>query len=323
MGMLKMGKISVDGSKFKANASKHSALSWGHIRKIEQQLRQEIQQLMALAESEDRKKIPDGMDVPEEIARRETRLAALAEAKRKLEERAQERDAQAQAEYESKLAKRQAKRDAGKKPGGKDPEPPTSGAQDKDQINLTDEQSRIMKTGGGFDQCYNAQAAVDTDSMLIVASFVTQAGNDSQQVKPMLAALERHQEHLGQPSQFLADTGYFSAANVDACEQAGITPMIAMKRSQHHEPVLERFTEPPPLDVDADAVTAMAHRLKTRSGRADYGLRKQTVEPVFGIIKHAMKFRQFLVRGVKNVGNEWNLVALAWNIKRMSALKMA
>ena len=215
MGMLKMGKISVDGSKFKANASKHSALSWGHIKKIEQQLRQEIQQLMALAESEDRKKVPDGMDVPEEIARRETRLAALDEAKRKLEERAQERDAQAQAEYESKLAKRQAKRDTGKKPGGKDPEPPTSGPQDKDQINLTDEQSRIMKTGAGFDQCYNAQAAVDTDSMLIVASFVTQAGNDSQQVKPMLEALERQQEQLGQPTHLLADTGYFSATNVN------------------------------------------------------------------------------------------------------------
>ena len=323
MGMLKMGKISVDGSKFKANASKHSALSWGHIKKIEQQLRQEIQQLMALAESEDRKKVPDGMDVPEEIARRETRLVALDEAKRKLEERAQERDAQALAEYESKLAKRQAKRDSGKKPGGKDPEPPTSGPQDKDQINLTDEQSRIMKTGTGFDQCYNAQAAVDTDSMLIVASFVTQAGNDSQQVKPMLEALARQQERLGRPSHFLADTGYFSAANVDASEQAGIVPLIAMKRTQHHEPVFERFTEPPALDDDADAVATMAHRLKTRSGRADYALRKQTVEPVFGIIKHAMKFRQFLVRGVKHVGHEWNLVALAWNIKRMNALKMA
>lgn len=323
MGMLKMGKISVDGSKFKANASKHSALSWGHIKKIEQQLRQEIQQLMALAESEDRKKVPDGMDVPEEIARRETRLVALDEAKRKLEERAQERDAQAQAEYESKIAKRQAKRDTGKKPGGKDPEPPTSGPQDKDQINLTDEQSRIMKTGVGFDQCYNAQAAVDADSMLIVASFVTQAGNDSQQVKPMLAALERQQEQLGQPTHFLADTGYFSAANVDACEQAGITPLIAIKRTQHHEPVLERFTEPPPLDKNADGVATMVHRLKTRSGRADYALRKQTVEPVFGVIKHAMKFRQFLVRGVKHVGHEWNLVALAWNIKRMNALKMA
>lgn len=139
----------------------------------------------------------------------------------------------------------------------------------------------------------------------------------------MLAALERHQEQLGRPSQFLADTGYFSAANVDACEQAGITPLIAMKRSQHHEPVLDRFTEPPPPDADADAVATMAHRLKTRSGRADYALRKQTVEPVFGIIKHAMKFRQFLVRGVKHVGHEWNLVALAWNIKRMNALKMA
>ena len=323
MGMLKMGKISVDGSKFKANASKHSALSWGYIKKIEQQLRQEIQQLMALAESEDRKKVPDGMDVPEEIARRETRLAALDEAKRKLEERAQERDAQAQAEYESKLAKRQAKRDAGKNPGGKDPEPPTSGPQDKDQINLTDEQSRIMKSGAGFDQCYNAQAAVDTDSMLIVASFVTQAGNDSQQVQPMLAVLARQQEQLGQPSHFLADTGYFSAANVDACEQAGITPLIAMKRSPHHAPVLERFTEPSALDDDADAVATMAHRLQTRSGRADYGLRKQTVEPVFCIIKHGMKFRQFLVRGVKRVGHEWNLVALAWNIKRMNALKMA
>jgi hypothetical protein len=139
----------------------------------------------------------------------------------------------------------------------------------------------------------------------------------------MLAVLERQQEQLGRATHFVADTGYFSAANVEACEQAGIAPLIAMKRTQHHEPALERFTEPPPLADDADAVTAMAHRLKTRSGRADYALRKQTVEPVFGIIKHAMKFRQFLVRGVKHVGHEWNLVALAWNVKRMNALKVA
>jgi transposase len=178
MGMLKLGKIAVDGSKVKANASRHSALSWGHLQKIEQQLKQEVQQLMTLAEAEDRNKIPDGMDVPQEIARRRERLAALDEAKRKLEERARERDAQAQQQYQAKLAKRQAKRDAGKKPGGKDPEPPASGPQDKDQINLTDEESRIMKAGAGFDQCYNAQTAVDTDSMLIVGGFVTQAGNE-------------------------------------------------------------------------------------------------------------------------------------------------
>jgi transposase/IS5 family transposase len=323
MGMLKVGKISVDGSKVKANASKHSALSWGHMKKIEQQLQQEIAQLMALAETEDRRKIPDGMDVPQEIARRQERLAALDEAKEKLAQRARERDAVAQSEHEAKLAKRQAKRDAGKKPPGKDPEPPPSGPQDKDQVNLTDEQSRVMKVGGGFDQCYNAQAAVDTGSMLIVANFVTQAGNDSQQIEPMLVALAQHRHRVGQATHLLADTGYFSAANVDACERAGIVPLIAMKREQHHLPVLERFTEPPPLAAGASPVEAMAHRLKSRSGRADYALRKQTVEPVFGIIKHVMKFRQFLMRGVRHVGHEWNLVALAWNLKRMSALKTA
>lgn len=165
--------------------------------------------------------------------------------------------------------------------------------------------------------------AVDTDSMLIVGSFVTQAGNDRQQLQPMLSLLDGRDEQLGQASHLLADTGYFSAANVAACEQAGIVPMIAMKREQHHTPVLERFTEPLPLADDADAVATMAHRLKTKSGRADYALRKQTVELVFGIIKHVMKFRQFLVRGREQVGHEWNLVALAWNLKRMNALKMA
>jgi transposase/IS5 family transposase len=322
VGMLKLGKIAVDGSKVKANASRHSALSWGHIKKIEAQLLQEVKQLMALAESEDRKQVLDGMDVPQEIARRQERLTALDEAKRKLEERARERDTQAQTEYESKMAKRRANREAGRKPGGKDPDPPTSGPQDKDQINLTDEESRIMKVGGGFDQCYNAQAAVDTDSMLIVGGFVTQAGNDSQQIEPMLEVLTRRQEQLGEINQVLADTGYFSAANVAACEEAGIVPMIAMKREQHHLPVLERFTEPPPLPHDASPVEAMAHRLKTKTGRADYALRKQTFEPVFGIIKHVMKFRQFLLRGKQQVAHEWNLVALAWNLKRMNALKM-
>lgn len=324
MGMLKLGKVSVDGSKIKANASKHSALSWGHLQKIEKQLQQEVQQLMALAESEDRKNVPDGMEVPKEIALRQQRLAVLDEAKRKLEERAKMRDLAAQAEYEGKLAKRQAKRDTGKKPGGKDPEPPTSGPQDKDQINLTDEESRIMKVASdGFDQCYNGQVAVDTDSMLIVAAFVTQAGNDSRQIAPMLAVLAAQKDQIGMPTQLLADTGYFSAANVNACVANGIEPLIAMKREAHHLPVLERFTEPAPLADDADAVAQMAHRLKTKKGRADYGLRKQTVEPVFGIIKHVMKFRQFMVRGLTQVGHEWNLVALAWNLKRMMNMKMA
>lgn len=324
MGMLKLGKISVDGTKIKANASKHRALSWGHLQKIEKQLQEEVKQLLALAETEDRKNLPDGLDVPQEIARRQDRLAALDAAKRKLEERAQERDANAQAEYADKVARRQAKRDTGKKPGGKEPEPPTaSGPEDRDQINLTDEESRIMKTAGGFEQCYNAQAAVDTDSMLIVGSTVTQACNDKQQITPMLAVLMAHQDEMGMPGQLLADTGYFSAANVTVCVDAGIEPLIAMKRDEHHSPLLDRWTEPPPLAEGADAVARMAHKLKTRSGRTDYGLPKQTVEPVFGIIKHVMNFRQFLLRGLEKVGHEWNLVALAWNIKRMMNLKMA
>ena len=324
MGMLKLGKVSVDGTKIKANASKHRALSWGHVQKIEKQLQEEVKQLVALAESEDRKNLPDGLDVPKEIARRQDRLTALESAKRKIEERSQERDEQVQAEYEDKVARRQAKRGAGKKPGGKDPEPPTSGGpQDKDQINLTDEESRIMKTGGGFEQCYNAQAAVDTDSMLIVGSYVTQACNDKQQIAPMLAVLGAHKNSLGMPEKLLADTGYFSAANVGACVDAGIEPLIAIQRDAHNPPVLDRWTEPPPLAEDADCVEKMKHKLKTTSGRADYGLRKQTVEPVFGIIKHVMNFRQFLLRGVEKVGHEWNLVALAWNIKRMMAMKMA
>lgn len=324
MGMLKVGKISVDGTKVKANASKHRALSWEHLVKIEKLLRDEVKQLLALAESEDRNNLPDGMNVPQEIARREERLAVMGEAKRKLEERARERDAAQQAEFDAKSARRDAQRKAGKKPRGKDPEPPTTGPQDKDQINLTDEQSRIMKvSGGGFDQCYNGQCAVDAASMLIVATGVTQACNDKQQIKPMLAMLKSHEAELGKPEQLCADTGYFSAANVVACAEAGIEPMIAMGREVHYPGLLARFTEPEPLPDDADAVTRMAHRLKTRSGRADYGLRKQTVEPVFGIIKHVMRFRQFLLRGVEKVRHEWNLVALAWNLKRMNTLNMA
>lgn len=324
MGMLKVGKISVDGTKVKANAGKHRALSWGHLVKIEKLLQDEVRQLLVLAESEDCNNVPDGMNVPKEIARREERLAALGEARRKLEERARERDAIQQAECEGKAARRDAQRKAGKKPRGKDPQPPATGPQDKDQINLTDEESRIMKvSGGGFEQCYNGQCAVDTGSLLIVATGVTQACNDKQQIVPMLATLKSHEAALGMPQQLCADTGFFSAANVNACVAAGIEPLIAMGREAHYPGLLARFTEPAPLAEEADALARMAHRLKTDAGRTDYALRKQTVEPVFGVIKHVMKFRQFLLRGVEKVRHEWNLVALAWNLKRMSALNMA
>ena len=187
MGMLKLGTVALDGTKVHANASRHSALSYGHAKKIEKQLKKEVQQLLRLAERADGVNTPDGMSIPEELERRELRLAAIAEAKAKIEARAQERLEREQAEHQSKLAARaeQEKR-TGKKPRGRPPEPPTGGVKEKDQVNLTDEDSRIMKVaGGGFDQCYNAQAAVATGSMLIVATEVTQAVNDKGQLVPM------------------------------------------------------------------------------------------------------------------------------------------
>ena len=324
MKLLKLGHIALDGTKIQANASKHKALSWAHANKIEAQLRQEVQGLLALAEKADRAGTPDGMDVPAEIARREDRLTAIAQAKAKIEQRAAERYLAEQQEFEAKQAQRKAKRDAGKKPRGKDPEPPTAGPKDSDQVNLTDDESRIMPTsGGGFGQCYNAQAAVDTDTMLVVSAQVTQATNDKRQIVPTLDKVAALPEALGSVETLLADTGYFSAANVGACEAHDIVPMLPMKRESHHLPLLERFAADAPPPQTDDPVDRMAHRLITKTGRALYGLRKQTVEPVFGIIKRVMGWRQMSMRGLDKARGEWSLVTMAWNIKRLHVLRAA
>jgi len=323
MGVLKLGNIALDGTKLHANASKHSALSYGHIKQLEVQLQAEVKKLMALAEAADNEKIPEGLNLPDEIKRREDRLQAIGQAKAKIEARAHERDEQEQAEYQAKLSKREAKTaDTGKAPRGKAPVAPKKGARDKDQINLTDEESRIMKTsGGGFEQCYNAQLAVDMESYLITNTHVVHAANDKQQVETMLTELTALPAQLGCVNTLVADTGYFSEANVKACGENGITPLIAVGRESHHPDPLERFTEPPPLAEDATEVEQMRHRLKTKDGRATYAKRKSTVEPVIGCIKSVLGFRQFMLRGLENVNGEWNLVALGWNLKRMFNLK--
>ena len=324
-GMLKMGTVGLDGTKIHANASRHSALSHEHAGKIEAQLKAEVADLMAKAEAADQADIPDGMSIPEELARREQRLAKIAEARAKIEARAQERFEREQAEHDAKMAARAAKTKAtGKKPGGFPPEPPTPGPLPTDQINLTDEESRIMPVaGGGFDQCYNAQAAVAAGSLLVVAATVVQAPTDKQQLEPMLDALKNLPDEVGMPDTLLADNGYFSDANVVACAAAGIVPMIATGRESHHPTLDERFAAAPPAPNDPSPVEAMAHRLRTPEGKKLYGLRKQIPEPVFGIIKSVMGFRQFLLRGLDNVHGEWKLVTMAWNMKRMFALGMA
>jgi transposase len=325
MGVLKMGTIGLDGTKIHANASRHSALSYEHAGKIEAQLKAEVADLMAKAEAADAADVPDGMSIPDELARREERLRKIAEARATIEARARERHAREKAEHEAKMAAREARTAAtGKKPGGKPPAPPTEGPLPTDQVNLTDEESRIMPVaGGGFDQCYNAQAAVAAGSLLVVATDVVQAPNDKNQVEPMLEKIEALPEALGEVNHLLADTGYFSAGNVAACEKVGVEPVIAMGRRPHHPPLSERFEKAPDAPKDPTPVAAMAHRLKTARGRALYALRKQTPEPVFGIIKSALGFRQFSLRGLEKVRGEWSLVTMAWNLKRMFVLNPA
>jgi transposase len=324
LGVLKLGTVSLDGTKVQANASKHSALSWEHAGKIEAQLRAEVAQLMQLAAHADAADIPDGMCVPDELKRREERLAAIAEAQAQIAARAAERQAQAQAAYAQKMAERAAKEQrTGRKPGGSSPVPPQPGPRGKDQVNLTDPDSRIMPAGKGFVQAYNAQAAVDVATMLIVAQHVSQHPNDKQEVAPMLAQLEAVAPVTGRPEALLADTGYFSAANVAACHTHGIEPYIATGRASHYPPLAERLSEPAPVPEAASAVDRMQHRLRTREGRAVYAQRKCTVEPTFGIIKSVLGFRQFLLRGIEAVGHEWTLVCIGWNLKRLHRLGMA
>ena len=317
------GTVSLDGTKLHANASRHSALSFEHAGKLETQLQQEVQELLALADSADRSELPEGLSVPAEIARREDQLTAIAAAKAKIEARAKERYAREKAEFDAKLKARAEKAaKTGRQPGGKPPAPPSATPRSEDQVNLSDDESRIMKvSGGGFDQCYNAQALVDTETMLVVVPEVTQAANDKQQVKPMLDKLRALPAGLNAPATLLADTGYFSADNVNTCHQARIEPLIAPGREGHHPHWKERFTEPAAIAEGASAVDTMKHRIKTQAGKQTYALRKQTVEPVFGIIKSVMKFRQFMLRGLINVRNEWTLVCLAWNLKRLAVLR--
>jgi transposase len=324
-GYLKLGNISIDGSKVHANASKSKAVSYKRLLALETQLRAEVEQLFLLAEQAERQEIPDGMNVSDEIALRQERLVRLAEAKQVLQARAQERQAAEQAEYEAKLRQReeQAQR-SGRKPRGRAPTPPpAAGPQDKDQYNFTDPESRIMKSSSsaGFEQAYNAQVAVDQDSLLIVACSLSNHPNDTAEVAPTLAALPAE---LGTPAAAALDHGFFSEKNIVTLEQHHIEAYIATGREPHHQSWQERFAaEPEPPAENASPQVKMAYKLRTQIGQAIYRLRKCTVEPVIGIIKAVLGFRQFSLRGLDPADGEWCLVCLAFNLKRMHTLSLA
>jgi hypothetical protein len=290
---------------------------------LEVQLRQEVRELLTLGERADQGELtlPDDLVIPDEVALRQERLLNLAQAKAVLEARAQERDAAEQADYEAKVREREEKaRTSGRKPGGRPPTPPTTGPRDTDQYNFTDPDSRIMKnsTNAGFDQHYNVQAVVDHASLLIVATALSNHPNDKREAEPALAALPTE---LGQPAAAALDNGYWSPATLQALDVRGIEAYIATGREPHHTSWQAFFAQAPaPPPPDASPKVKVAYKLKTEIGQAIYRLRKCTVEPVIGIIKEVLGFRQFSLRGLVAAAGEWCLVCLAFNLKRLQVL---
>ncbi|MGH2478319.1 MAG: transposase [Ktedonobacteraceae bacterium] len=323
-GVLKLGTISLDGTKVHADASKRKAVSYKRLLELETQLRTEVEEIFALSEQLDQSERPDGLVVREEIARREDHLIRLAEAKAVLEARAKERAAAEQAEYEAKMAQREEReRTTGRRPGGRPPTPPTPGPRDGDQYNCSDPESRIMKssTHAGFEQDYNAQVAVDQQSLLIVGCTLSNHPNDSQEAEPTLAAIP---SEIGTPEAAALDAGYFGPATLAAGAKRNIEPYIATGRDPHHPSWQQRFAPlPDPPPEDASPQVKMAYKLKTALGKAIYGARKCTVEPVIGIIKEVLGFRQFSLRGELAAAGEWCLVCLAFNLKRFHTLSWA
>jgi transposase len=321
-GQLELGNISLDGSKIHADASKSKAVSYKRLLELKTLLQQEVQELLALGEQADQAELPEGLEIEEEVAFRRQRLANLAQAQAILEARAQERYEAELAEYEAKKRAREEKaQQTGRKPRGREPQPPSPGAGNKDQYNFTDPGSRIMKNSNnkGFDQHYNAQIAVDQESLLIVANSLSNHPNDYAEMEPTLDAIPAE---LGTPWAAAMDNGYFSQANVTKCEKRGIEPFIATGRESHHRSWKDYFAElsaPPP--EDASLTVKMAHKLQTEVGQVIYRLRKCTVEPVIGIVKEVLGFRQFSLRGLKAAAGEWALVCIAFNLKRLHKLQ--
>ncbi len=303
-GAIKLGRVSLDGTKVKANASKHKAMSYGRMQEKQQQLKEEVKQLLEQAEAADKEEdgrygSKRGDELPEELRRRETRLAKIKAAQKVVEQRARDRAAE---EGKSAQEAKRAKPD------------------DKDQYNFTDPESRIMKGGDGFVQGYNAQAAVEPTWLLIVGQSVTEAANDKKQLMPMVEIIE--QQSGQRPQAILADSGYCSEENLGHLESADqperkIDGFIATGKQKHGEHRLP--AKRGPLPNGATKVDRMKQKLRTKVGKAMYAARKGVVEPVFGQIKQARGFRQFLLRGKDKVKGEWSLLCLTHNVLRLYA----
>jgi transposase len=321
--VLELSHVSLDGTKIHADASKSKAVSYKRLLEQEAQLQAEVEELFILGQQAEQTELPDGLNVVTEIAFRRERLFNLSQAQAVLNLRAEARYQAELAEYEAKVRERAEKEmETGRKLGGRKPKPPAPGVRAKDQYNFTDPESPIMKNSNnsGFDQHYNAQVAVTHGNMLIVANRLSDHPNDKQEAIPTLDAIP---PEVGKPEAGAMDNGYFSATNIAACETRGIEPYIATGREPHHRSWQDYFKEQsaPPSD-QATPKEKMAYKLQTEIGQAIYGLRKCTVEPVIGIIKEVIGFRQFSLRGLLKAAGEWNLVCIGFNLKRLHALML-
>ncbi len=316
--------MAIDGTQVLANASKQAAVSYPRAGEQMRELDLEIAQLLAKAEEADATPLEDGLSIPEEVQRRQERKALLAKARAEMEARAYARAQAERGEYEAKVAAREEKRRAGQKPRGKEPKPPSETPGPKDQYNFTDPESRIMKAGSGghCEPSYNAQAAVEVDSRLIGGQRVDHAPNDKEQLLPSFGAVA---VEAGPVKEVLIDSGFVSQEAIEQLEKdaqgeaTGVRVLAAVQRERHGRTVtqLEKKEDPPEPASDAPFLERLANRVATRAGRARYKLRQQTVEPVFGIIKEALGFRRFSLRGLEKAALEWTLVTLAYNCKRL------
>lgn len=320
--LLKLGTVSLDGTHIKANASKDKNLTYARAQELRAQLKQDVQQLLHQAEQADQED-SDPQALPKAIAKREKLLAKMDAACAELEKRAQERAAREQAEYERKLAAR-------KERGNKGPEPKAPSAEPKpeEQVNLTDADARLMRKNKreGYTQSYNAQAVVDADggSQLIVGQRVSTSPSDSNELEPDLAAIPAS---LGTPAAALADCGYAKKEVIQRYEQDPQLPelYVSVHREDAHSERQYDYRPParrlPPKEPKDPVLIAMGDKLRTEEGKALYHKRGASVETVFGIIKAALGFRQFHLRGHQKVSGEWSLVCLAYNVKRLFNLK--
>ena len=327
LGILKVGEISVDGTHIQANASKHKSVGYQRAGELQEQLRLDIDELMKKAQTADNQKIDDGQRLPESIARRENLMEKMVEARRRIQEQDKARFAAEQAEYEAKMARRKEREDEGKNNPPNGPKPPSPEPSPTELINLTDADSRLMRKSPTAEirQAYNMQTAVDTDTMLMLATDVTQCANDSNQLESMVGAVD---PRIGRPTRVLADTGYMNVEAMERLEKDGYELFVAVGRTDNHGQRTYDFRPPEMVKTTDDAprdprLKKMREKLQTPAGKATYNRRKETVEPVFGIIKAAMGFRQCLLRGLKKVTGEWSLVALAFNFRRLWNIQKA